>query len=150
MADRFRLTFHTEKRELSVYALSVAKGGPKLTAAEGDENAIPSINFYALGKMGAHNATMADFARSMQRNTLDRPVIDRSGLTGRYDFALTWVPDEFQFAGVRTPTGPQIPSNTDGVDLFTAMQQQLGLRLEATKGPTEVLVIDHAERPSAN
>ncbi len=150
LADRFGLAFHRETRTLSVYALTVAKGGPKLTSAVGDPNASADISFLALGRLGARNASTADFAHSMQKNVVDRPIIDRTNLSGTYDFGLIWVPDEFQFSEVRTPGGPQIPSNTEGADLFTAIQQQLGLKLTAMRAPAEVFVIDHAEKPSAN
>jgi len=150
LADRFGLTFHHEKKTLSVYALTAGKGGSKLTPTDADVNVPPDISFYALGKLGARAATMADFVHSLQRNVLDRPIIDQTGLSGRYNFTLNWVPDEFQFAAVRTPGGPQIPSNTEGADLITAIQQQLGLKLEATKAPADVMVIDRVQRPSEN
>ena len=151
LADRFGLTFHRETRTLSVYALTVAKGGPKLTsAAEDSGDAVGDISFSELGKLQARHASVADFIHSMQRNVLDRPIIDQTGLSGRYDFALNWVPDEFQFASVRTPGGPQIPGNTEGADLVTALREQLGLQLKAMRAPTQVIVIDHAGRPSDN
>ena len=89
---------------------------------------------------------MTDFASLMQRAILDRPVVDRTGLTGRYDFDLKWAPDESQFGGDLPPA----PADAPAAPLFTAIQQQLGLKLEATKGPVAALVIDTAERPSAN
>ena len=82
----------------------------------------------------------------MQRSALDRPVVDRTGLTGRYDFDLEWTPDETQFGGSVPKGNPASPRP----ELFAAMQEQLGLRLEATKGPIQALVIDRAERPSEN
>ena len=151
LADRFGLTFHRETRTLSVYALTVAKSGPKLTpAGEDSDDAVGDISFSELGKLQARHASVADFVHSMQRNVLDRPIIDQTGLSGRYDFALSWVPDEFQFSAVRTPGGPQMPNNTEGADLVTAVREQLGLQLKATRAPAKVIVIDHAERPSDN
>ena len=89
---------------------------------------------------------MGELAWVMQRSAVDRPVVDKTGISGRYDFELEWTPDETQFGG-NVPTGnPEAPKP----DLFSAMQQQLGLRLEATRGPIEALVIDWAERPTAN
>jgi uncharacterized protein (TIGR03435 family) len=82
----------------------------------------------------------------MQRSALDRPVVDKTGLLGRYDFDLEWMPDETQFSGNVPEPNPDHPKP----DLFAAMPQQLGLRLEATNGPIEALVIDRVERPSAN
>jgi uncharacterized protein (TIGR03435 family) len=82
----------------------------------------------------------------MQRAILDRPVVDKTGLFGRYDFDLEWAPDETQFGGDVPPASEQ----ADAGPLFSAIQQQLGLRLRATRGPVEALVVDNAERPSAN
>ena len=93
---------------------------------------------------------MADFAGLLRSAVLDRPVVDQTGLTGRFDFELKWTPDESQFAGL----GVHVPAPVDNPDappdLFTAIQEQLGLRLESTKAPVDVLVIDRAEKPSAN
>jgi uncharacterized protein (TIGR03435 family) len=148
LADRFKLTFHRDKKELSVYAIVVAKGGPKLTKSESDAP-FPSLFFRGLGNLPARNATMADFAGVMQSAVLDKPVVDLTGLTGRFDFSLMWTPDEFQFGGLGVK--PPAPSDKDTQpDLYTAFQQQLGLRLESTKAQAEVLVIDHVERPSEN
>jgi uncharacterized protein (TIGR03435 family) len=150
LADRFKLASHTEKKELSVYALVVAKGGPKITKSQGDPNGLPALFFRGLGVLPAANATMADFAGVMQSAVLDRPVVDQTGLTGRYDFMLKWTPDETQFGSLGMKVPP--PSNAPDAppDLFTAMQEQLGLKFESTKAPVDVLVIDHAEKPSAN
>jgi uncharacterized protein (TIGR03435 family) len=148
LADRFNLKFHREKRELSVYLLVAGKTGAKLTVAESDPNADPQLFFYGPAKTVAKNATMADFAGFLQGGVVDRPVLDQTGLTGRYDFGLLWRPE--------VPLGapgnnPPPPSDSDGLpDIFGAIQQQLGLRLEPTKTPTEVIVIDRLERPSDN
>jgi uncharacterized protein (TIGR03435 family) len=96
--------------------------------------------------LAARDATMGEFAWVMQRSALDRPVLDKTGLLGRYDFDLEWLPDETQFSGNVPKGNPDHPKP----DLLTAMQQELGLRLEATRGPIEAIVIDHVERPSAN
>lgn len=149
LANRFQLAFHRDKKELSVYAITVAKGGPKLTKSEGDPNGLPALFFRGLGVLPARNATMADFASVMQAAVLDRPVVDHTGLSGRFDFTLNWTPDEFQFGGL----GMKPPAASEGAtapELFTAMQQQLGLKLEATKAPAEILVIDRVEKPSEN
>jgi uncharacterized protein (TIGR03435 family) len=149
LADRFKLTFHRDTKELSVYALVVGKTGPKLTKSEGDPNGLPALFFRKLGVLPARNASMKEFAGVMQSAVLDRPVVDHTDLAGKYDFTLTWTPDEFQFAGLGVK--PQPTADADAApDLFTAMQQQLGLKLESTKAQVEVLVIDHAEKPSAN
>jgi uncharacterized protein (TIGR03435 family) len=149
IADRFKFTFHKAQRELSVYALIVGKNGPKLTKSAGNPSGLPGLFFRGLGVLPATNATMADFAGVMQTTVLDRPVVDQTNLQGRWDFTLTWTPDEFQFGGL----GARVPPPADNAaapDLFTAIQEQLGLKFESTKAPVDVFVVDHAEKPSAN
>ena len=100
--------------------------------------------------MSARNANIADFAGLMQTMVLDRPVIDQTGLNGRFDFTLNWSPDEFQFGGAGA-RGPRPSDNSaERPDLFTAMQEQMGLKLESTKGAAEVLVIDTVTKPTEN
>ena len=99
LVDRFKLTFHREKKELSVYALTVLPTGHKLTKNDTDVNGLPGLFFRGLGVFPVRNATMGDFAGTMQAVVLDRPVVDQTGLEGRYDFTLTWTPDETQFGG---------------------------------------------------
>jgi uncharacterized protein (TIGR03435 family) len=96
--------------------------------------------------MPARNVTMAQFAGILQRAILDRPVVDSTGISGRFDFDLEWTPDESQFGG-QLPPGPPDSAKPG---LYAAMQQQLGLKIEATRGPIEALVIDRIERPSDN
>jgi uncharacterized protein (TIGR03435 family) len=142
LAERFGLVTHTEQRELSVYALTVAKGGPKLTPSKGDPNGLPNdddTENAGQATVRMNNTTMREFALDLLFHT-DRPVVDRTGLTGRYDFQLKWTFDD-----ARAPTnGSAAPS------LFTAIQEQMGLKLEAVKAPVDVMVIDKVERPSAN
>jgi uncharacterized protein (TIGR03435 family) len=140
MVDRFHLKFHYEKRELSVYALTVAKSGSKLTRSQSDPSAPGGKGFGPPGNFGATNATVADVADALGYVVVDRPVVDHTGLTGRFDLRLTWTPD-----GAPTMASADAPP-----DLFTAIQQELGLKLESTKAPVDVLVIDHLDRPSAN
>jgi uncharacterized protein (TIGR03435 family) len=140
LAKRFNLTFHREQKELSIFALTVAKGGPKLkesTASPDEPSALINRMFPGRVLLPARNATLSQFASMMQRAVLDRPVVDRTGLSGKYDFDLEWTPDETQFAGQAPPGATDIPEKPD---LFVAMRQQLGLRLEAVKGPAEVLL----------
>ncbi len=148
--ERFKLSFHREAKEFSIYALEVDKGGPKLkesTAAASDPaQLISTVYPPARIHLPAKNATMGDFVSLMQRALLDRPVVDKTGLTGRYDFDLDWAPDETQFGG----EVPVAPADAQAPPFFTAIEQQLGLRLEAMRGMVEALVIDHAEPPSAN
>jgi uncharacterized protein (TIGR03435 family) len=151
IVERYKFTFHRDKKELSVYVLSVAKTGPKLTKSEGDPNGLPGLFFRGRpGDLGVRNANMADFAGLLQGAVLDRPVVDQTGLTGRFDFTLNWTPDDSQFAGM----GAKIPPPTDNAsappNLYTAIQEQIGLKLDATKAPADVLVIDHVEKPSEN
>jgi uncharacterized protein (TIGR03435 family) len=151
LADRFKLAFHKDKKELSVYVLSVTKTGSKMTKNDSAPNGLPSLFFQGgLGKLNVRNALMTDFTGLMQGVVLDRPVVDQTGLTGRYDFSLNWTPDDSQFAGM----GARIPPPTDAADappnLYTAIQEQIGLKLEATKAPADVMVIEHVEKPSAN
>jgi uncharacterized protein (TIGR03435 family) len=150
LADRFQLKFHREQKELSVYVLSVAKGSPKnltRSAATGEGFSIPIGGAKGGVKMTVWNGTMTNFAIfGLQGAVVDRPVVDRTGLTDRYDFALKWMPDDSQFGGHM-----QIGAVKDPLpDLFTAMQQQLGLKLEPMKAPVDVLVIDAVAKPSEN
>jgi uncharacterized protein (TIGR03435 family) len=152
IAERFTLIFHRDKRELSVYLLSVAKNGPKLTKSTADPSGHFGWSFRGRigGDLSFANASMADFANLMQRNVLDRPVVDRTGLTEKYDFNLDFTPDESQFEGMRAKITPPTDTATAPPNLYTAIQEQLGLKLEATKAPAEVIVIDQAEKPSEN
>ena len=150
LQDRFKLTIHREKRDLPAYALTVGSGGPKLARNDTNPNGLPALLFKGLGMLPVVNATMADFANVMQNAVLDRPVVDRTGLQGRFDFTLNWTPDESQFRsmGVNIPPPPADGSGPPG--LFTAIQEQTGLRLESITAPVEVIVIDSVERPSEN
>ncbi len=148
--DRFKLTLHRDKKELAVYALTAGKTAPKLTRSERDPNGLPGLFFKQIGNLQAMNANLSDLAALLQGTVLDRPVVDRSGVAGRYDFTLLWTPDESQFKGmgIRVPTPTGDPNAPPG--LFTAIQEQLGLRLESTRAAADVIVIDRVERPSEN
>jgi uncharacterized protein (TIGR03435 family) len=150
LSERFKLTFHREQREFSIYALEVAKGGPKLkaTAASPDDPAIvgPGVVYPQRVVLPGRNASMGNFVSLMQRAILDRPVVDKTQITGRYDFDLEWAPDETQFGGGLPPATAEATSPP----LFVAIQQQMGLKLEAMRGAVNAMVVDSAERPSAN
>jgi uncharacterized protein (TIGR03435 family) len=150
LADRFQLKFHRDKKELSAYVLSTGKNGPKLKQNDGNPNGLPGLFFRQLGYLTVQNATMADFTRLMQSAVLDRPVVDQTGLQGKWDFVLKWTPDESQFGGM----GVKVPPPSDAADapppLFTAIQEQIGLKLDAGKAPVEVLALDHVDKPSEN
>ncbi|MGD0443363.1 MAG: TIGR03435 family protein [Edaphobacter sp.] len=149
LADRFQLTFHREPKVFSIYELQLAKSGPKLkeTAAPNDPPTVgPGVVYPQRIVLPSRNATLGDFASLLQRAILDRPVVDKTGLTAHYDFDLEWAPDETQFGG----DVPKASADAPSPPLFSAVQEQLGLKLVATKGPVDALIIDKAERPSAN
>jgi len=150
LVDRFMLASHREKKELTVYTITVAKSGPKLAKTTSTAT-LPNMSMRAPGRSSISNATIADFARHLQSTVPDRPVVDQSAIEGRYDFTLSWTPDESQFSDRQAfPAQPADPNAETFPDLFTAMQQQLGLKLESVKAQVAVLVIDHVERPSEN
>ena len=138
LADRFKLKVHREAKEVPVYALVAAKNGPKLAeSAPGIQGSIGMSNGHLSGK-GVPLAALAD-RLSGAVFQLGRPVLDRTGISGLYDFTLDWMPDIAEGGNDSAPS------------LFTALQEQLGLRLEPQKGSVEVLVVDSMERkPSAN
>jgi uncharacterized protein (TIGR03435 family) len=148
MSDRFQLKVHREQRVMAVYVLEVAKGGLKLKAADPDEQGNSGCEH--IGVCRFHGRTLDNFARFMQFVVMDKPVVDKTGIAGTFDFGLKWTPDMSQFRGM----GITVPAPTDGTTalpgLYTAIQEQLGLRLESAKISCEVLVIDHVERPSEN
>ena len=150
LADRFQLKFHKDTKELSAYVLTLTKTGNKMTAGSTDPNQLPGLFFQGLGVLTVQNATMQDFAGLMQSAVLDRPVVDQTSLPGKWNFLLKWTPDESQFGGM----GVKVPPPSDAPDapppLFTAIQEQIGLKLDAGKAQVPVLVIDKAEKPSDN
>ena len=156
LAERFKLTFHHDKRELSAYLLTVSKNGSKLKPTE-RQGQLPGFGF-GPGTGGltlrAMNASIPDFTGFLQVLVMDRPVVDQTGLTGKYDFQCTFTPDDSQFNG-HPPMPPQ-QQQTDTTNanaapsLYDAFQQQLGLKLSAEKAPVDVIVIDHVEKPSEN
>jgi uncharacterized protein (TIGR03435 family) len=150
LTDRFQLKFHHDQKELAVYALTVAKGGPKLTETEHKPSDPVNFLYRKLGALTVTNSTMKDFCDGMQGSTLDKPAVDHTGLTGRYDFTLNWTPDESQFEAMGGYKPPATEDPNAPPALSTAMQEQLGLRFDAVKAPADVFVIDHAEKPSAN
>lgn len=150
LADRFKLVFHHESKELSVYVLSVGKNGPKnLVKSQSASSSPRGLEFIASADgllLPAQNTTVGQFCQMMQQVVLDRPVVDQTGIAGRFDFQLRFTPDDSQFNG----HPPRVPPQTDTPGLFDALQQQLGLKLAPGKEPIDALVIDHVEKPSAN
>jgi uncharacterized protein (TIGR03435 family) len=149
LVERFGLGYHRETKEMPVYALVTAKNGPKLADSPPDTQ-----NSMMLGRgtlEGKHMKT-SDLAR-MLSDQLGRTVVDKTGLTGDYDFTMKWVPDLGETTGPKgLPQEPpkEVVQAPDGPSLFTAIQEQLGLKLEGRKGPVEMFVIDRAEKPSEN
>jgi uncharacterized protein (TIGR03435 family) len=135
LADRFQLTLHRETRQLPVYALVVGKTGPRLQAPDTNVGQPRTM----LGQMVVPRMSMATLAGILAFD-VKRPVKDETGLQGEFAFTLEWT----RGLGESDDGTPSRPS------LFTALQEQLGLRLESTKGPVEVFVIDHVEPPSGN
>lgn len=131
LADRFKLAIDRETKEFPVYALVPAKNGPKIQAVE--DQGGHSTNSKR-GHLEAKRATMARLAEFLARQ-MDRPVVDLTEMTGVYTFALDWIPDEAAAA-----------ADAVGPTLLTALQQQLGLKLQPQKAPIEIIVVDHVER----
>lgn len=141
LADRFGLTIHRDTREQPVYALIAANGGPKLRESAEGKNFVRAGRGSITGKSVGLRMLVLNLS-----NALDRQVVDKTGLTGSYDFELKWAPDM-----VSSGTGgTSPPSDTDGPSLFTALPDQLGLKLESMRGPVQVWVIDGVEKPSLN
>ncbi len=149
LAERFQLITHRETKEMPVYALVIAKDRHKLTESSASG---PLVRFGRSGKdvqLTFTGARVDSLVRQLPRMPgVDRPVLDRTGLTGKYDFQLT-------VSDVRLNLNPEPPSNPQSTDLeatsiFTALQEQLGLKLKPDKGQIEVLVVDRVEKPSEN
>lgn len=139
LADRFELKVHQETRQLPVYALIVTKDGPKFKPSRIDGTTIDT------GRTRLHIAGSDDTIGILARElalVLGRVVLNQTGLSGRYDLSLRWTPDDPASSASSSPDAPP--------DIFTAIQEQLGLKLESTKGPVSVLVIDSVEKPSPN
>jgi uncharacterized protein (TIGR03435 family) len=142
LASRFQVKIRRETRELPVYSLVVDKKGIKFKEGQ-KESGLSTNRNRAAGTMVGTGARMDALAQVLG-NMVERPVNDSTGLRGIYDFTMTWMPE--QFGG--DPGAPQV--EVSGPSLFTALQEQLGLKLESGKGPVEVLVVERAERPSDN
>jgi len=150
LADRFKLVLHHEAREFPLYALVLAKNGPKLQESKPeniqhsrlDGGAVCLIPRSKIGVVAFQGCSIHDLVSRLS-SSLDvgRTVVDRTGLASRYDFELHWMPDR---------NSTTAPSELSGPSIFTALQEQLGLKLESTKGPLDTIVIDHAEMPSEN
>jgi uncharacterized protein (TIGR03435 family) len=134
LADRFQLVVHREPHQVSGYVLTVAKKGPKMEQAKGDEEGsnTASSDTYLTAK----NLTMEAFARRLSRNRdIGKLVVDKTGLTGRFNFELQWIPESLE------------SSQDDRTSIFTALQEQLGLKLESARVTTQAIVVDRADKP---
>jgi uncharacterized protein (TIGR03435 family) len=149
LAERFGLVVHKETKEQPIYALVLAKNGPKLKEVQ-EAGARPGLRMER-GRLQGMAAPMDIFAMSLS-NAMGRPVVDKTGLLGKYDFVLEWTPDvgaggnSQGFGDGITSPGPA----PGGPTIFTATQEQLGLRLDSQKGPVPNIVIDRVEKPSEN
>jgi uncharacterized protein (TIGR03435 family) len=140
LADRFGLVIHKETKEGQIYLLTIAKGGPKVTEATtpGDRQGISANGRRAQGFV-APMQMLADHLSSI----VERPVVDKTGLAGKYNWILEWSSDT-----VNSPDAP--PQDSGGPTIFTAVQEQLGLKLETAKGLIDIWIIDKIDRPSEN
>ncbi len=140
LADRFHLVTHTETRTRSLYELVAVKGGPRLErAADSDhDGSLNTTTTNTAWKLTARAVTMTDFATSLAQ-ARRRPILNKTGLEGRYTFTLTWISEDAEDTDQSAAPG-----------LLTALQEQLGLKLQPAKGPVDVLVVDHVEMPTEN
>jgi uncharacterized protein (TIGR03435 family) len=158
LEERFGLKFHHETRDLPVYDLVIAKGGVKMTPSKPDDpqgHGRHMLMSGGKGKLEAQGIPTSALAHLLA-GQLGRTVVDKTGLTANYDYTLEWTPDDEAPAMARSADGGSSASGNNpppaapGPSLFTAIQEQLGLKLEAAKGPADVIVIDHIEQPSPN
>ena len=159
LEDRFQLELHRGNEQAPIYALVVAKDGPKINLAP--DQTSPPVNGPAQqgagpnrgamriggGSLVGNAVTLSLFTRLLSQR-LDRTVVDKTNLDGRFDIRLYWTPDVGEVA--LDPGGnPLPPANATGPSIFSAIQEQLRLRLESTTGPIDLIIIDHVEKPSA-
>lgn len=148
LAERFQLTVRHESKDLPVYALTVAKNGSKLkpNADQKTPRIQTGVSEKGLLRLVGEDAPVSRLTPALVAY-VGRIVVDRTGLEGRFDFKLEWVPDA---ANMPLINGAKMVPAEDGPSIFTAVQEQLGLRLESTKAPVEVLVVDRAEKATEN
>jgi uncharacterized protein (TIGR03435 family) len=157
LAERFKLTVHHEQKEMTVYNLVIAKGGPKLKEADAAQQPVDEASVrdgkmrggmmrVEMGKLTANGVPIANLAMFLAQ-TQHKQVVDKTGLTGKYDIELRWTPDDM-------PTGAEAHAatgtDTNAPSIYTALQEQLGLRLETVKGLVDTIVVDHIEMPTEN
>jgi uncharacterized protein (TIGR03435 family) len=153
LADRFKLRVHTETRDVSSYALVVAKSGANLEESVSDDKSGLAGGPGLIRANGIRMSGLDGFAEALSTN-LGQPVTDETGLTGRYRFSLRWTPGQADTNGIFGMLPPEersrVAGDPNGPSIFTALEEQLGLRLLSRKVPSTVIVIDHAEKPTAN
>jgi uncharacterized protein (TIGR03435 family) len=153
IVDRFGLKFHNDKRELQAYAVAVAKGGEKIKKEANITLPLPGFGGVPQRGFNVRNATIAEFASVMQAQFMDLPVVDETNLGNtRYTFVLKFTPDPFMrpFGGAAPAVQPPATDVDAPPDLYSAMEQQLGLRMQKTRTNVPVMVIDKVEKPSEN
>lgn len=148
LAERFALQLHTESKELPIYRMATAKAakGLRQVAACAAPDC-PVFDMSIGGQLTARGVTMEDFSRVLTDLT-GRPVRNQTNLAGQYDLRLSWTPDDAT-PGAIGPRGSPSPDPTLA-SIFTALSEQLGLKLQSDKGPVDVYIVDHAEKPSEN
>jgi len=153
LEDRFQLKTRRESKKLATYALVATKGGPKLNPHPGDATEQKPVARFGFGSGSFTDSSVASLAGQLTLY-LDRPVLDQTGITGSYDFTLKWTPapseSSAQAIGLPPRADPGAPTDSTGPSLFTALQEQLGLKLKPSKGAVDILAIDHVEKPSEN
>jgi uncharacterized protein (TIGR03435 family) len=174
LVERFNLKYHHETRELPGYELVVAKGGPKMKMSEIQDSAAPKpgdpganpkpgepapttgprrmLRMMGRGQVEAEGSNTQMLARVLSQQ-LGRTVVDKTGLSSNYDYKLSWTPDDApppMAGGAEGGPPKEVTSDSTGPSLLTALQEQLGLKLESTKGMADVIVIDHIDQPSEN
>jgi bla regulator protein blaR1 len=164
LVDRFGLKYHRETRDLPFFTLVVAKGGPMLKESTPESGGTEGSRrggmtmIRGMGNIVGRASSMENLAHVLTPQ-VGRMVIDKTGLTGAYDYTLHWTPDNMPMPGpggaggavAGAPTsGGSAPPDASGPGLLTALQEQLGLKLESEKGPVDVIVIDHIDKPSEN
>jgi uncharacterized protein (TIGR03435 family) len=136
LAERFQLRIHSDSKPISAYSLVVAKNGFKLKPMEKVHG---SSNSWGRGQLTAKESSIVEFASALS-SQMDRPVVDRTGIDGVYDFTLKWSPSD----------DPDATDSAAGASLFTTIQETLGLKLEGKKVPVPMIAVDSAEKPGAN
>jgi uncharacterized protein (TIGR03435 family) len=144
VVERFHLRYHLEQRELAVYAITVDQQGSKLESSDGGPGTLPSLGFRGRGQLVARNVSIKDLAWELQSAVLDRPVVDQTGLAKRFHFTLSWTPNDFQTSAL---VGEARKDSEFAPSLFTAIREQLGLRLTATRSKADVMVVEQVTLP---